>query len=52
MNKLAFFGDAEYAIQGLLTNANIPNAPVVAGAATTLTWVTKTPDEILKDLNS
>ena len=52
MNKLAFFGDAEYGIQGLLTNANIPNAPVVAGAATTLTWVTKTPDEILKDLNS
>ena len=52
MNKLAFFGDAEYGIQGLLTNANIPAAPVVAGAATTLTWVTKTPDEILKDLNS
>lgn len=52
MNKLAFFGDAEYGIQGLLTNANIPNAPVVAGAATTLTWATKTPDEILKDLNS
>lgn len=52
MNKLAFFGDAEYGIQGLLTNANIPSAPVVAGAATTLTWATKTPDEILKDLNS
>ena len=52
INKLAFFGDAEYGIQGLLTNSNIPNAPVVAGAATTLTWVTKTPDEILKDLNS
>lgn len=52
MNKLAFFGDAEYGIQGLLTNSNIPSAPVVAGAATTLTWVTKTPDEILKDLNS
>ena len=52
MNKLAFFGDAEYGIQGLLTNSNIPSSPVVAGAATTLTWVTKTPDEILKDLNS
>lgn len=52
MNKLAFKGDSEYGIQGLLTNANIPSAPVVAGAATTLTWVTKTPDEILKDLNS
>ena len=52
MNKLAFFGDAEYGIQGLLTNSNIPSAPVVAGAATTLTWATKTPDEILKDLNS
>ena len=52
MNKLAFFGDSEYGIQGLLTNSNIPSAPVVAGAATTLTWATKTPDEILKDLNS
>lgn len=52
MNKLAFFGDAEYGIQGLLTNSNIPSAPVVAGAATTLTWATKTPDEILKDLDS
>lgn len=52
MNKLAFFGDAEYGIQGLLTNPNIPSAPVVASAAATLTWVTKTPDEILKDLNS
>ena len=51
MNKLAFFGDAEYGIQGLLTNANIPAAPVVAGAATTLTWATKTADEILLDLN-
>ena len=52
MNKLAFFGDAKYGIQGLLTNSNIPSAPVAAGAATTLTWATKTPDEILKDLNS
>lgn len=52
MNKLAFFGDAEYNILGFLTNSNVPSAPVVAGAATTLTWVTKTPDEILKDLNS
>ena len=52
MNKLAFFGDSEYGIQGLLTNSNIPSAPVVAGTATTLTWATKTPDEILKDLNS
>ena len=51
MNKLAFFGDSEYGIQGLLTNANIPAAPVAAGAATTLTWATKTADEILLDLN-
>src|SRR5574344_1060760 len=51
INKLAFNGDADYGIQGLLTNANIPKAPVVAGAATTLTWVTKTADEILLDLN-
>lgn len=51
MNKLAFFGDAEHNIKGFLTNSNVPNSPVAAGAATTLTWATKTADEILFDLN-
>ena len=50
MNKLAFFGDAEHGIQGWLTNANIPAAAVAAGVGGD-TWVLKTPDEILKDLN-
>jgi hypothetical protein len=50
-NRIAFFGDAANGLPGWLSNANVPNAPVVAGAATTLTWATKTAAEILKDLN-
>lgn len=50
MNRLAFFGDTEYGIQGWLSNANIPAAAVVAGVGG-VTWVLKTPDEILKDMN-
>ena len=50
-NSIAFKGDTENGLPGWLTNPNVPNAPVVAGAATTLTWATKTPAEILKDLN-
>lgn len=53
MNSLAFFGDSEYGIQGWLTNANIPSAPVVAdGTGSTTEWVNKTPDQILRDLNN
>ena len=52
MNALAFFGDADYGIQGWLTNTNIPAAPVSSGTALTTEWSTKTPDEILADLNS
>lgn len=51
MNRLAFFGDTEHNIQGLLTNTNIPNAPVSTGVGG-LTWALKTADEILKDLSA
>lgn len=49
-NQLWWNGNAEAGITGILTDPNIPNASVVAGAATTTTWATKTPLEILKDL--
>jgi len=52
MNRLAFFGDATHGIQGWLTNANIPASAVVNGAAASPLWSSKTPDEILRDLNS
>ena len=52
MNRLAFYGDAEYGIQGWLTNANIPAAAVADNAGgTSKLWINKTPDEILEDLN-
>ena len=51
LNNLALFGDTEYGIQGWLTNANIPAAPVSNGAGGDSEWSTKTPDEILADLN-
>ena len=50
-NTTAWFGDAENGIPGWLTNVNVPSAAVAAGAATTTEWATKTPDEIIKDLN-
>lgn len=50
-NRIAFYGDAEYDLQGFLTNVNIPEGTVVAGAALGTAWSTKTPDEIIKDVN-
>ena len=52
-NRIAFYGDSTNNLQGLLTNVNIPesSAPDGAGDATTA-WSTKTPDEILADLNA
>jgi hypothetical protein len=51
-NRIAFYGDAEFGLQGLLTNANIPDntAPATGTGSSTL-WSAKTPDQILKDLN-
>lgn len=51
MNALAFDGDDDHGIQGWLTNVNIPAAPVAVGVSSNTEWSTKTPDEILKDLN-
>lgn len=50
-NQIAFFGDAEHGLPGWLTNANIPSAFVTVGAEGGTEWSTKTPDEILKDMN-
>ncbi len=54
LNNIAWGVDEEATdagLFGLLNNPNIPEAPVVAGAATTTEWSTKTPDEILADIN-
>lgn len=50
-NRIAFFGDAEHGLQGWIGAANVPSSAVTAGVSTDTEWSTKTPDEILKDLN-
>jgi hypothetical protein len=49
-NRIAFFGDAEHGLRGWIGAANVPSAPVTAGAGG-VTWALKTPDEIVKDVN-
>jgi len=49
-NKLAWFGDANTGLRGMLTHPNILSTSVLAGTAGN-TWALKTPDEILKDMN-
>ena len=52
-NRIAFFGDADTGLPGWLTNANVPNSAVAAGAASggPTEWEDKTPAEILRDMN-
>lgn len=51
-NKIAFYGDADNGLPGLLTNPNIPASSASNGAAGTPQWSTKTATEILADLNA
>lgn len=51
-NKVAFFGDAEHNLPGWLTNPNIPSASAPAdGTGSATTFASKTPAQILRDLN-
>lgn len=52
VNDAVWSGDATAGFVGLFAHPNIAHNPVPAGAATTTTWATKTPDEIIKDLNN
>jgi len=53
INKLAWFGDANFDIQGFLYAPNVPAAPVENdGVGNTTEWVNKTPDQILRDMNA
>jgi len=52
-NRIAFYGDAENGLPGLLTNPNIPSAAVADdGTGDATEFTTKTPEQILRDLNS
>jgi len=51
INEIAFNGNADAGLPGFLSNPNIPSVTVVNGAGGTPQWTTKTPDEILFDVN-
>lgn len=51
INQLAFTGDANYGLVGLLTHPSIPRTTVANdGAASTTEWSEKTPAQILRDM--
>ena len=51
MDANVYVGMDEYGTTGLINNANATETTAATGAATTTTWATKTPAEILKDVN-
>ncbi len=53
INQIAFFGDAENGLPGLLTNPNLPTVTLLAdGTGSSKTFASKTPDKIVRDVNS
>jgi hypothetical protein len=50
VDKIAWFGDINYGLQGLLDYPGITEYTVPVGASTDTEWSTKTPDEINADL--
>lgn len=51
-DEQVYIGDASLGLYGLVNSPLVSTSNVVAGAATTTTWATKTHDEILKDVNT
>lgn len=52
VDNLAFLGRAKLGMTGLANNTSVTALTAANGTAGTATWATKTPDEILKDVNS
>lgn len=53
INQLAFFGDADNNLPGLVSNANIPEVTLAAdGTGASKAFSTKTSDKIVRDINS
>jgi hypothetical protein len=53
INKLAFTGDADHGLPGLLNNANVPEVTLAAdGTGSSKTFATKSADKIVRDVNS
>src|SRR6056297_929719 len=51
-NRVAFFGDEDSNLQGLLDNPNIPRLAAGANTSGETQWENKTPDEVLADMNT
>jgi hypothetical protein len=51
LDDIILNGEPKGNLYGIMTHPNVPNAAVPNGAGGTATWATKTPDEILFDLN-
>ena len=49
--RVGMVGDVTHNLPGFINNVNVTAATVVAGASTTTPWSTKTPNEILFDIN-
>jgi len=51
MNRLAFYGDANYGVNGWLTNTSVNKANVAGADAAARLWQNKTQEERVADLN-
>jgi len=52
IDNIAWYGDSATGLPGFLSNPNIPIGPVAPGAGGGTTWASKTPAEILADINN
>jgi len=52
IDEQVYIGDTSTGDQGLITNPNVTKTNVPAGAAGFTQWVSKSPDEILADINT
>lgn len=51
-DAMVYIGDSDVGAEGLFNSSLVTSALVVAGASTSRLWSTKTPDEILADVNT
>lgn len=51
-DEMVYVGDSAVGAEGLVNSSSVTSASVAAGAASSTLWASKTPDEILADVNS
>lgn len=51
LDQNVYIGISEYSSTGLINDANVTVTTAATGAASSTTWASKTPKEILKDIN-